>query len=127
MKASGDDLQGEMTVQGETASLTLTRVEALQRRAQSEAKPAATLAFEVASIRPNKSGGGGGVSGRGGSIRPSKGRLVMENVSLWKCITFAYGLAEDKDYALTGTGSSRRGSILARAWPRIRGGRRCGA
>jgi uncharacterized protein (TIGR03435 family) len=26
----------------------------------------------------------------------------MENVSLWKCITFAYGLPEDKDYALTG-------------------------
>jgi uncharacterized protein (TIGR03435 family) len=57
---------------------------------------AQTPAFEVASIKPNRSGGG--VS----SIRGSTGRITMENVSLMKVTLRAYGIPDDREYALAG-------------------------
>jgi uncharacterized protein (TIGR03435 family) len=57
---------------------------------------AQTPAFEAASIKPNRSLGG--VS----SIRPSTGRISMENVSLEKLILNAYGIPDDRKYALSG-------------------------
>jgi uncharacterized protein (TIGR03435 family) len=57
---------------------------------------AQTLAFEVASIKPNQSGGGGS------SIRPSAGRITMENDSLRKITLWAYGIPDDREYALIG-------------------------
>src|SRR5450631_4112989 len=52
--------------------------------------------FEVASIKPNKSGEGGS------SIRASMGRITMENVSLKKVTLWAYGVLDDREYALVG-------------------------
>lgn len=57
---------------------------------------AQTPAFEVASIKPNHSGG------RVSSIRGSTGRVTMENVSLTKVTLWAYGIPDDRDYALVG-------------------------
>jgi bla regulator protein blaR1 len=57
--------------------------------------------FEVASIKPNRNGAGN-VNGQGGSTHFAGAELTMENVSLWKCIGVAYGIGEDKDYALSG-------------------------
>ncbi|HLK66593.1 MAG TPA: TIGR03435 family protein [Bryobacteraceae bacterium] len=57
---------------------------------------AQTPGFEVASIKPNQSGAG--VS----SIRGSTGRITMENVSLRKVALWAYGIPDDRDYALVG-------------------------
>jgi uncharacterized protein (TIGR03435 family) len=97
LQSKGDDLEGQMTIGPDTIPITLTRVEVLARR-----KPAAArFAFDAGSVKLNTSGAGDPNSGRGGSIRPSKGRLAMENASLWKAIAFAYGIAEDKDYALS--------------------------
>jgi uncharacterized protein (TIGR03435 family) len=59
---------------------------------------AQTPAFEVASIKPTRSAEG--VS----SIRPSPGRISMENVSLKKLILNAYGIPDDQGYALAGPG-----------------------
>src|SRR5258708_1908465 len=50
-------------------------------------------AFEVASIKPNKSGTGSS------STHTSSGQIVMENVSLKAWIEWAYHL---KDYSLSG-------------------------
>jgi uncharacterized protein (TIGR03435 family) len=101
LRLDGDDLRGEIKEPNDTAPIALTRVEALARRPpdNSPAKP-----FEVATIKVNLSGGVQGVSGRGGQIRPSKGQIAMENVTLWKALGFAYGIGEDKDYAITGPG-----------------------
>jgi uncharacterized protein (TIGR03435 family) len=95
----GDELKGKLKEPNDTAPIAFTRIEALARRApdNSPAKP-----FEVATIKVNNSGGNNGVSGRGGQIRPSKGQIAMENVTLWKALGFAYGIGEDKDYAITG-------------------------
>jgi uncharacterized protein (TIGR03435 family) len=57
---------------------------------------AQTPTFEVASIKPNRSGGG--VS----AIRGSKGRLIMENVHLRKVTLWAYDIPDDREYALAG-------------------------
>jgi uncharacterized protein (TIGR03435 family) len=57
---------------------------------------AQTPAFEVASIKPNRSGGGSS------SIRSSTGRVAMENVSLKKVTLWAYGIPDDREYALAG-------------------------
>ena len=57
---------------------------------------AQTPAFEVASIKPNRSGGGPS------SIRSSAGRITMENVSLKKVTLWAYGIPDDREYALAG-------------------------
>jgi uncharacterized protein (TIGR03435 family) len=53
-------------------------------------------AFDVASIKPNRSGTG--VS----SIRASNGLITIENASLKKIIFAAYGIPEDRDYMLNG-------------------------
>jgi uncharacterized protein (TIGR03435 family) len=55
-------------------------------------------AFEVASIKPSRSLGG--VS----SMHPTRGRITMENVSLKKVILAAYGIPDDRDYAISGPG-----------------------
>jgi uncharacterized protein (TIGR03435 family) len=55
-------------------------------------------AFEVASVRPNQTGA------NGGSISRSGGRIVLENISLRECIAFAYGIADGRDYELSGPG-----------------------
>ena len=57
---------------------------------------AQTPAFEVASIKPNRSAGG--IS----SIRLSTGRVSMENVSLKKVILNAYGIPDDREYTING-------------------------
>src|ERR1041384_6360630 len=54
--------------------------------------------FEVASIKPNRSGRAGS------SIRQTKGQITMENVSLRKLTLWAYGIADDREYALIGPG-----------------------
>jgi uncharacterized protein (TIGR03435 family) len=99
LKLEGDDLKGELKEPNDTAPLVLTRVEALAKRLPdtTPAKP-----FEVATVKVNQSGGNMGATGRGGQIRPSKGQIAMENVTLWKALGFAYGIGEDKDYAITG-------------------------
>jgi len=51
--------------------------------------------FEVASIKPNKSEGGPS------SVRATQNEVILENTSLRKCIATAYGVGEDRDYALT--------------------------
>jgi uncharacterized protein (TIGR03435 family) len=57
---------------------------------------AQTPAFEVASVKPNKSGGGGS------SIRSTTGQISMENVSLKKLTLWSYGIPDDREYALVG-------------------------
>src|SRR5215471_7873208 len=57
---------------------------------------AQTATFDAASIKPNRSGGGGS------SIRGSAGRLTMENVPLRKATLWAYGIPDDREYALIG-------------------------
>jgi uncharacterized protein (TIGR03435 family) len=57
---------------------------------------AQTPAFEVASIKTNRSGGGGS------SIRSSVGRITMENVPMKKVTLWAYGIPDDRGYALSG-------------------------
>jgi uncharacterized protein (TIGR03435 family) len=65
-------------------------------------------AFEVASVKPNKSGNG---SSR---FNSGHGRLTATNVSLKSCIYFAYGI---KDYQISGPEwlSSERYDITAKA------------
>jgi uncharacterized protein (TIGR03435 family) len=60
---------------------------------------AQTPAFEVASIKPNRSLGGMS------SIHLSKGRVSMENVSLRKVMLNAYGIPDDREYTIDGSGS----------------------
>ncbi len=74
------------------------------------------LVFEVASVKLNKSGDLSDLSPRGGSVRVSGPQLTMENVSLWKCIGSAFGIGEDKDYAITGPEwlKSERYDIIAK-------------
>ena len=55
-----------------------------------------TTGFEVTSIKPNRSGAGGS------SIRGSNGRVTMENVPLRKLALWAYGIPDDREYALVG-------------------------
>jgi uncharacterized protein (TIGR03435 family) len=71
---------------------------------------AQTPAFDAASIKPNRSGGGGS------SIRQSKGQISMENVPLRKLTLFAYGIPDDREYALAGPGwlGTERFDILAK-------------
>jgi len=71
---------------------------------------AQTPAFEVASVKPNQSGGGGS------SIRASKGQIAMENVSLKKLTLWAYGIPDDREYALAGPDwlTTQRFDILAK-------------
>ena len=57
---------------------------------------AQTPAFEVASVKPNKSGGANS------SIRATKGQISMEYVSLKKLTLWSYGIPDDREYALSG-------------------------
>jgi uncharacterized protein (TIGR03435 family) len=59
---------------------------------------AQTPAFEVASIKPNRSPEGMS------SIHLSKGRVSMENVSLKKVMLNAYGIPDDREYTIDGSG-----------------------
>ncbi len=70
----------------------------------------AAQTFEVASVKPNKSGGNGGSTGRSG------GQVVFENESLRDCIATAYGIAPDREYALAGPGwiGAERYDIVAK-------------
>jgi uncharacterized protein (TIGR03435 family) len=52
--------------------------------------------FEVATIKPNRTGGG--VS----SMRITPGRVTMENVTLKKVTLAAYDIPDDREYALAG-------------------------
>src|SRR3954452_375408 len=70
----------------------------------------AAQTFEAASIKPNRSGSGSS------SSHGTKGLIRMENVSLKKGILMAYGIPDDRDYALAGQSwlESVRFDILAR-------------
>jgi uncharacterized protein (TIGR03435 family) len=57
---------------------------------------AQTPVFEVASVKPNRFGPGPS------SIRDFRGRIAMENVSLKKVTLWAYGIPDDREYALVG-------------------------
>ncbi len=50
--------------------------------------------FEVATIKPNPAEGGPS------SVRATQNEVILENTSLRKCIATAYGIGEDRDYAL---------------------------
>ncbi len=70
----------------------------------------ARLAFEVASVKSDKSETGVD------RIKVSKGSLIIENVSLKRCIGMAYGIAEGRDYLFAGPDwlDSERFDISAR-------------
>ena len=59
---------------------------------------AQTPAFDAASVKLNRSEGGPS------SIRGSPGRIRMDNVSLRKLTLWAYGIPDDREYALIGPG-----------------------
>src|SRR5450755_3256523 len=59
---------------------------------------AQTPAFDAASVKPNRSLGGPS------SMHNTVGRVTMENVSLKKLILAAYGIPDDREYALAGPG-----------------------
>ncbi len=85
--------------------------------APSSASAFASPAFEAATVKPNKSSPlPSGAGGRGGSLRPAGSELIGENVTLWKCIAQAYGVSEDKDYAISGPDwlKSERYDIVAK-------------
>jgi uncharacterized protein (TIGR03435 family) len=68
----------------------------------SAAAIAQTPAFDAASIKPNQSIDGPNSVGGPSSIRPSKGRVSMENVSLNKVLLNAYGIPDDREYMVDG-------------------------
>jgi uncharacterized protein (TIGR03435 family) len=71
---------------------------------------AQTPAFEVASIKPNRSDRGGS------SIRFTKGQVSMENVNLKKLTLWSYGIPDDREYALVGPNwlTTERFDIIAK-------------
>jgi uncharacterized protein (TIGR03435 family) len=70
----------------------------------------AAQTFEVASVKPNKSGRNPGSTSRSG------GQMVFENTSLRECIAIAYGIAADREYALVGPAwiGSERYDVVAK-------------
>lgn len=52
--------------------------------------------FEAASIKPNRSGSGSS------STHRSRGQITMENVTVRKMTLMAYGIPDDREYALAG-------------------------
>jgi uncharacterized protein (TIGR03435 family) len=70
----------------------------------------AAQSFDVASVKPDKSETGVD------RIKLSKGSLIIENVSLKRCIGMAYGIAEGRDYLFAGPDwlDSERFDILAK-------------
>jgi uncharacterized protein (TIGR03435 family) len=113
LRAAGDEIKGELKNGDQAVEVVLTRVGSAASRAQ-----AAGQVFEVASVKPIKSVNGG-FNPRGGSIRTTQGQITMENVSLRKCIGYAYGIGEDKDYAISGPDwlNSERYDITAKWAP----------
>jgi uncharacterized protein (TIGR03435 family) len=80
-----------------------------QGHAQSASQEAAAPAFEVASVKPNKTGQ------RGGQLNTEPGRLTITNMPLRVCIKTAFGL---QDYQLSGGTASvedERYDIVAKA------------
>ena len=75
---------------------------------------AAPPAFEVASVKPNKSGSGSS------SENERNGRLTATNISLKDCLRFAYGL---KDYQIIGPDwiNSEKYDIAAKAESSVTG------
>lgn len=71
-------------------------------------------AFEVASVKPDLRGKGGGMGSRREIITPEPGRLTMLNVSMDTCIAWAYGV---KSYQVSGPGwmEDERYDIAAKA------------
>jgi hypothetical protein len=71
------------------------------------------LSFEVASVKSDKSETGVD------RIKVSKGSLILENVSLKRCIRMAHGIAEGTDYLLSGPDwlDSERFDIFAKFPP----------
>jgi len=71
-------------------------------------------AFEVASVKPDKIGNGGGESAAREKITTSRQSLTMQNVSLQTCIKWAYGL---RDFQIAGPSwlSSEKYDIAANA------------
>ncbi len=65
------------------------------------AQTPAQLSFEVASIKPSKNTDPAPPNGRGGSLRLDGSEIRGVNVSLWKVVAMAYGVSEDKDYAMS--------------------------
>jgi uncharacterized protein (TIGR03435 family) len=83
----GDEIKGQMKAGDQTMDVSVKRIEALKNRV-------APTAFEVASIKPNNTGG------RGSSThsRPG-GEIMMENVSLKQIIQMAYDV---RNFSLNG-------------------------
>lgn len=79
---------------------------------------ARALSFEVASVKAAPTAQGPN-NGRGGSISPSRGQILMDGVTLWKCIAFTYELSEDNDYGIVGPSwlKSERYNIVAKVPP----------
>jgi len=80
-----------------------------QGQAQSGSQEAAAPAFEVASVKPNKTGQ------RGGQLNTEPGHLTITNMPLRVCIKAAFGL---QDYQLSGGTASvedERYDIVAKA------------
>ena len=112
---AGDALKGEARKGSESIPLNLHRVGTPRQETR-----AVRREFDVASVKRNPTATGS-LSGRGGSIRPSRAEITFEGVSLWKAIAFAYGISEDKDYAITGPGWLRteRYDIAAKLPPDV--------
>ena len=60
------------------------------------AASAQSPAFEAASIKPNRSSDGSS------SVHRARGQISMENCSLRKITLMAYGIPDDREYALSG-------------------------
>jgi uncharacterized protein (TIGR03435 family) len=84
-----DEFKSRCVVQRSMNKLLMLLAMALVLSAQ-------TPAFEVASIKAIRSGGGGS------SMRGSTGWITMENVPLKKVTLWAYGIPDDREYALVG-------------------------
>jgi uncharacterized protein (TIGR03435 family) len=74
-------------------------------------------AFDVVSIKPNKS------IESGSSISRSGGRITFANVSVRELISFAYGIAVGRDYELVGPGwlDSEKFDVVATCSPETAG------
>lgn len=70
-------------------------------------------AFEVASVKPNRTAANGGSTERAG------GRITLKNTSLRECIEVAYGIPPGREYELSGPAwlDSEKFDIVATAPP----------
>ena len=118
LKIAGDAITGEATSAQENPPTAFPV--AFKRVGTVKAEPEKNrgLTFEVASVKVSQSTGGP-LNGRGGRINASRGQIVMEDVTLWKCLAFAYEISEDRDYAITGPNwlKTDRYNIVAKVPP----------